>query len=152
MPHGDFSDYAAYTHLALGFASIFAPQHVWFGSIGPLKAMLEGEATATALALGRFAGGPFFFMALTLFVVRWNTINGKAGAIGCVVAALNSIYIALSMDSFSFVPRGWYVLAAFHLATAYHLAFNANPMLTSAMLAEKEAAKAKKEADKAKSK
>ncbi len=52
------------------------------------------------------------------------------------------------MDNYAFVPRGWYILALIHLLTAAHLAFNANPMLTSKMLAEKEAAKAKKEAEK----
>ena len=36
MPHGDFSDYAAYTHLALGIGTIFVPETVWFGSLGPL--------------------------------------------------------------------------------------------------------------------
>jgi hypothetical protein len=58
---------------------------MWFGSLGPIQPMLEGEPTAAALTAARFAGGPFMFMAFTLFVVRWNTINGKAGAIGCTV-------------------------------------------------------------------
>ena len=39
-------------------------------------------------------------------------------------------------------------IAAFYMLTALHLAFNANPMLTSAMLIEKEKAKAAKEAAK----
>jgi hypothetical protein len=76
MPHGDFSDYAAFTHLALGIASIAAPQYLWFSGIGPLGPMLTGEPTAAALSMARFAGGPFIFFALTLFVVRWNKING----------------------------------------------------------------------------
>lgn len=54
------------------------------------------------------------------------------------------------MDGYTFVLRGWYILALIHLLTAAHLAFNANPMLTSKMLAEKEAAKAAKAAEKAK--
>ena len=66
------------------------------------------------------------------------------------VAALNSIFIALGMDDYAFVLRGWYILALIHLLTAAQLAFNANPMLTSKMLAEKEAAKAKKQAEKTK--
>lgn len=112
--------------------------------LGPLKAMLDGEATAASLAAVRFAGGPLMFMALTLFVVRWNTLNGKAGAIGCAIAALNSAFIAFSMDGvstqrlaipstarfpgtsltyglcsqYSFVPRPWYLLALLHCATA----------------------------------
>ena len=36
---------------------------------------------------------------------------------------------------------GWYVFAAFFVLAAMHLSFNANPMLTSAMLKEKEAAR-----------
>jgi hypothetical protein len=89
MPHGDPSDYAAYTHLALGLATIFKPD-LWFAAIGPLKPLLDGEATVAALAAARFAGGPLMFMAFTLFVVRWNTINGKAGAIGCFVSWIRS--------------------------------------------------------------
>jgi|EP01046_Picozoa_sp_COSAG06_P030238 hypothetical protein len=68
------------------------------------------------------------------------------------IAAFNSIFISLSMDSYALVPRVWHLLALLHLGTGAHLAFNANPMLTSAMLAEKEAAKAKKLAEAAKSK
>merc|ERR1712086_891403 len=122
----------------------------WLSGIGPLGPMLTGEPTAAALSMARFAGGPFIFFALTLFVVRWNKLNGKAAAIGLFVTAVNSAYIALSMDDFTFVLRGWYLLSLLHLATASHLAFNANPMLTSAMLKEKEEAKAKKAADKSK--
>jgi hypothetical protein len=36
-------------------------------------------------------------------------ISGKAAAIGLFVTALNSAYIALSMDDFTFVLRGWCV-------------------------------------------
>ena len=114
-------------------------------SLGPMKAMLEGEATAASLAAARFAGGPLMFMAFTLFVVRWNVLNvrpltltppssctatfipllsslpkhdpisqGKAGAIGCTITALNSAFIAFSMDGYSFVPRPWYILVSTH--------------------------------------
>merc|ERR1712166_1272272 len=112
MPHGDFSDYAAFTHLALGIASIAAPQHLWFSGVGPLGPMLTGEPTAAALSMARFAGGPFIFFALTLFVVRWNKLNGKAAAIGLFVTAVNSAYIALSMDDFTFVLRLVFAVAA----------------------------------------
>ena len=84
-------------------------------------------------------------MGPVLYVVRWNTLNGKAGAIGCTIAALNSVSIAWTMDR-AFVPRGWYIFSFAFLAAAAHLAFNANPMLTSAMLLEKEKAKALKNA------
>ena len=108
MPHGDPSDLAALTHAVLGFSAIFAP-HFWFATFGPLQPMFDGAPTPATLAAVKFAGGPLFFMAFTLFVVRWNMINGKAGALGCLVAAANSAYISLSMDSFSFVLRGWWV-------------------------------------------
>ena len=84
------------------------------------------------------------FMAPTLFVVRWNVINGKAGALGFLIAAINSACIALKVDNYSFVARGWYVFTAAFFMAAVHLAFNANPMLTAAALAEKEKAKAAK--------
>jgi len=75
--------------------------------------MLEGGESAAALAAAQFAGGVLMFMAPVLFVVRWNTINGKAGALGCWIAAANSAAIALKMDSNVFVPRGWCVLCSF---------------------------------------
>jgi urea transporter len=84
------------------------------------------------------------FMFPVLFVVRWNKINGKAAALGCVIASVNSAAIALKMDGYQFVPRGWYVFSAVFFLAALHLAFNANPMLTSAMLLEKEKAQAAK--------
>ena len=51
-----------------------------------------------------------------------------------------------------FLPAPRRRIAAFYLLTARHLAFNANPMLTSAMLLEKEKAKAAKAAEAAKTK
>jgi urea transporter len=86
------------------------------------------------------------FMAPVLFVVRWNVVNGKAAALGCTIAAINSASIALKMDNYAFVLRGWYAFSAAFLLAALHLAFNANPMLTAAVLAEKEKAKAAKRA------
>ncbi len=164
MPHGDFSDMAALVCLVTGTTSITAPS-LWFASLGPLKPMFdlapapsaaEGvEAVMSApppaaLAAVQFAGGLLLLLAPILFMVRWNVLNGKGAAFGFTMAAVNSVSIALAMDSFLFVPRGWYVLATFFMATAYHLAFNANPMLTSAMLLEKEKAKAEREASKEK--
>lgn len=84
------------------------------------------------------------FMFPVLYVVRWNTINGKAGALGCWIAAANTAHIALSLDDFIFVLRGWYIISVFLVLVGAHLAFNANPMLTSKMLAEKEDARAAK--------
>lgn len=138
MPHGDFSDMAAFACAALGGASIFAP-NLWFASFGPIKPMYDAPATPEALAAIRFAGGLLMFMFFTLFSVRWNVVNGKAGGLGCLIAGANAAHLAYAMDGQVFVPRGWYVIAALFFLAAMHLMFNANPMLTSAMLREKEA-------------
>ena len=49
------------------------------GPAGPLQPMLPGESSPAALAAIRFAGGLLLFMAPTLYVTRWNKLNGKAG-------------------------------------------------------------------------
>lgn len=82
MPHGDFSDYAAYFCLGTGLTSIFAPE-LYSREIGPVKGFFDGDVSAQTAAMISFAGGLLIFMALVLFVNRWNTLNGKAGAIGC---------------------------------------------------------------------
>jgi hypothetical protein len=152
MPHGDFSDVSALYCLVIGAASIRSPE-LWFTAYGPLKPMFDIEPDSTPPPAARFAvqfaGGLLLLLAPTLYVVRWNKLNGKAAAFGFLMATLNSIAIALNMDYdvkgdvYTFVPRGWYVLAALFVSTAFHLAFNANPMLTSAMLLEEEKARAK---------
>ena len=148
MPHGDFSDFSALYCLVIGAASIQSPG-LWFTAFGPLKPMFEIEPDRTARFAVQFAGGLLLLLAPILYVVRWNKLNGKAAAFGFLMATLNSIAIALNMDYdvkgdvYTFVPRGWYVLAALFVSTAFHLAFNANPMLTSAMLLEEEKARAK---------
>ena len=145
MPHGDFSDVSALYCLAIGAASIRSPE-LWFTAYGPLKPMFDIEPDRTPPPAARFAvqfaGGLLLLLAPILFVVRWNKLNGKAAALGFLMAALNSVAIALKMDNYTFVPRGWYVLAVLFVATAFHLALNANPMLTSAMLLEQEKARA----------
>lgn len=143
MPHGDFSDKAAFACAGTGLVSIFMPS-VWFTAAGPLKPMLDVPATPELLGVIRFAGGLLMFMFPVLFVVRWNVINGKAAALGMWIATAATVYTALSLDGFAFVLRGWYIFAALFLLAGVHLAFNANPMLTSAMLKEKEDAKAAK--------
>ena len=156
MPHGDFSDMAAWICCVTGIASMFAPYELFYLSLGPysgylwfldgtvLKPMFDTPATPEVLSVIRFAGGLLMFMGLVLYVVRWNTLNGKAGAAGCWIAAANAAHVALSMDDYVFVLRGWYLFSAFLVLTGLHLAFNANPMLTSAMLREKEKARAAK--------
>ncbi len=59
--------------------------------------------------------GLFVFMSLVLFVVRWNVVNGKAGALGFVAASVNTALMAFNLDGGKFVPRGWCV-ASFILA------------------------------------
>ena len=143
MPHGDFSDKSAMFTATTGLASMLAPQ-LYFMSVGPLKPMFDAEPTPELLAAIRFAGGLLMFMAPVLFVVRWNVLNGKAGALGMIIAAANTAMVALSMDGFAFVLRGWYLFVVMFLLAARHLAFNANPMLTSADLLEKERKRAAK--------
>jgi len=143
MPHGDFSDYTAYFCFTAGMASMLAPS-LWYASAGPLQPMFDSPSTPEALAAIRFAGGLLAAMAPIFFVVRWNVLNGKAAAIGCLIVAGNTISMALSMDNYAFVLRGWYILACMFVLAAAHFAFNANPMLTSAMLLEKEKARAAK--------
>ena len=96
--------------------------------------MILGEATPAALTALRFVAGPLLFMGCTLFVVRWNKVNGKAGALGCAFTACCAGANAVAAGGLN----GWWLVAAVEVATALHLAFNANPMLTSAMLLEKE--------------
>ena len=89
-------------------------------------------------------------VAPVLFVVRWNTLNGKAAALGMFIAAGNTAMLGLRKDDFAFVLRGWYLFVAMFVLAGVHLACNANPMLTSAMLLEKEKARAERAAGKAK--
>ena len=89
MPHGDFSDYAGFSHVAFGLASIFKPS-LWWQSFGPIAPLLTGAQTPAALTAVRFAGGPLVFMGWTMYVVRWNVMNGKfAGGPACIACALN---------------------------------------------------------------
>jgi len=152
MPHGDFSDLAALTCFMAGLGTMIAPQ-LWFTAVGPMKPLLDPPSDdaippASALAAVRFGGGLLVLMAPILFMVRWNVLNGKGAGLGFLIAAANSASIGLSMDDYTPTLRPWYLLAAFFVMTALHLAFNANPMLTSAMLLEKEKAKAEKEKSK----
>ena len=113
MPHGDFSDVSALYCLVIGAASIRSPE-LWFTAYGPLKPMFDIEPDSTPPPAARFAvqfaGGLLLLLAPTLYVVRWNKLNGKAAAFGFLMATLNSIAIALNMDYdvkgdvYTFVP------------------------------------------------
>ena len=145
MPHGDLSDYAAYTCFFSGLVSVLYPS-TWFLSAGPLKPFFDGSPTAEVLALIRVIGGLLLLNFPIFFVVRWNTLNGKAAMLGCFVAAFTFAYVGLSLDGNAVVLRPWYLLSAAFVAFGLHFGFNANPMLTSAMLLEKEKKKAEKKA------
>ena len=149
MPHGDLSDMTAFFCAATGLTSIFKPE-MWFKEFGPVQPAFDVAPTPELLAAMKFAGGLLMFMFPVLYVVRWNTLNGKAAALGCLIAAATSAHIALTMDNFAFRMRPWYIFSFMMFVGAMHLSFNANPMLTSAMLLEKEKAKAAKAAAKAK--
>ena len=129
MPHGDLSDYAAFFCLGTGGASLFAP-HLWFASVGPLQPLLDSGATG-ATPLIRFIGALLLMIGFCLFVVRWNTINGKAGGLGAFVVSATSALIGGT--SFGF----WHVFAVAFLVAGLHLSFNANAMWTPETLAQK---------------
>ena len=57
-----------------------------------------------------------------LFVVRWNTLNGKAAALGMFIAAGNTAMLVLRKDDFAFVLRGWYLFVAMFVLAGVHLA------------------------------
>lgn len=145
MPHGDFSDKLALFTFVTGTVSMISPS-LWWSSLGPVQPMFKGESTEEALLAIQFVGGLLTFMGPTFFVVRWNVLNGKAAALGCWIIAANTLLLTLRMDSFAFVLRGWYMFVIMFTYGGYHLAFRANPMLTSAMLLEKEQKKAAKAA------
>ena len=103
MPHGDFSDVTALFCAMCGGASMFAPE-LWFKEYGSLKPMFDGPSSPEALALIRFAGGLLMFMAPVLYVVRWNTLNGKACALGLLIIAGNTAHVSWkSLKPWSFV-------------------------------------------------
>ena len=117
-----------------------------FGPFGgvTVKPFFDGLPPPQALIAIRFVGGLLAFLGPVLFVTRWNTVNGKAAALGFLIAAINSAAIGRELDKGAFQPRGWYVFATWFSLAALHMAFNANPKLTSAMLREKEEAAQKK--------
>ena len=132
MPHGDFSDYAAFFCMGTGAASLFAPA-LWFSGIGPLQPMIDGGGGDVAQTLIAFIGALLLFIGLSMFMVRWNTVNGKGGGLGMFVASGTSAVIAFRSGGF----RGWHVFSGMFLLAGLHLCFNANPMWTVETLAKK---------------
>lgn len=99
---------------------------------------LDVAATPELTTAVRCIGGLLLMFAPVLFVVRWNKINGKAGMLGCFFAS------ATFGAAGNAHGPGFFAFAAAFLVEGLHLGFNANPMLTSAMLLEKEKKKAAK--------
>mmetsp|Transcript_14359 Transcript_14359/g.47166 ORF Transcript_14359/g.47166 Transcript_14359/m.47166 type:complete len:148 (+) Transcript_14359:830-1273(+) len=147
MPHGDFSDMSAFFCAGLGAVTLFAPNLLFTPvTVGgfTIAPFFDGEydpASPLAGAL-QFCGALLFYFFFTLYMVRWNTVNGKGAGLGMLCASANAALVGRAMDG-GFKPRMWHVVAGLFLCTALHLMFNANPMLTSKMLAEKEAKKKK---------
>eukprot|EP00729_Bicosta_minor_P008687 gene8687-27501_t len=152
MPHGDFSDLAALVTLGAGLTAIWAPQY-YYTDVGPMKAFFEGGDEAMSpneATLLNLVGASLIFMFWALYSVRWNTVNGKAAAVGTATLATTCGRIAWKMDGGELVFRGWHVLMVLYVLTTLHLAFNANPMWTSTTLLAKEKEKAAKKAAKSK--
>lgn len=147
MPHGDFSDYVAFFSLALGMGSIFRPEEVYTFQVEPyVKPLLNAAPSQETTAVIQFSGGLLMFVGFVCYVNRWNTLNGKAGALGLWIAAATSVLISYKIDGDFSVDliRVWHVIAAMFTAGGAHLAFNANPMWTSKSLAVREKERAAK--------
>lgn len=149
MPHGDLSDIVGFAILGFGLASIFKPE-VWTIGAGPVGPMIDGALDSNTTMVISMAGSLMVMLGILFYVVRWNRINGPvANAPACIIVAVNLIYIPYKMDD-GFNLRMWHVLAGVFLLGAFHMVFNANPVYTSAMLKEKEEAKAREAAAKTK--
>jgi len=150
MPHGDFSDFAGFGCAALGLTATFRPDLFFHSSVGPINPFFDGEyddASDSAATL-QLAGALFMYVFFTLYVVRWNTLNGKAGGIGCFTVGTQCVRIAWKMDNGVFNLRMWHLVAALMFFASFHLIFNANAMWTSKTLAAHEKAKADKKGEK----
>jgi len=190
MPHGDFSDYAAYVCLGSGFASIFKP-NLWFTGLGPIKPFFDSGDTPQTLAVIQFTGSLLLVCSSTFnYLCRrrsylaflhssWGlsflSIAGtpsterllhsershQASPLRtsqwpkttlfsfCVVCFVSSVVVHVSLIlNHTSRAIGWYLFSVVFFFATLHLAFNANPMLTSAMLKEKEDKKAAEKAAK----
>jgi len=96
MPHGDLSDSAAAFSAITGIVSIFYPQ-AWFMGVGPLRPFFDADVSPVGLALVQIIGGLLMLMAPIFFVVRWNTLNGKAAMLGCFTASTTFTVVGLKV-------------------------------------------------------
>ena len=147
MPHGDPSDYAALCCFASGLTAMVYPHALW-ASIGPISPMLVEQETPEVKIVVGLVGALLMYLATTLFVVRWNTLNGKAAALGTIVVASTCVRAGIQRGDGSFLLTGWWILAAVFLGATIHLIFNANELWTSKTLAAHEKERAAKKAAK----
>ena len=148
MPHGDFSDKTAYFCFATGMIAFFKPD-IYFNKIEvggfTMEPMFDSSPTPEMLSLVAILGSFLTLCCLTFYIVRWNTMNGKAAALGLFTMATTFAYQAYKLDG-KFVFRQQYVFALmFYLATV-HFWFFANPRWTSVTLKAHEDKKAAKKA------
>jgi len=126
MPHGDPSDYVAFTLLPTAIALMVSPS-IAFASLGPLKPAFEGSAELeTAL---RIFGGFLLPIGLAMSAVRWNTINGPPTGLCFLAAGANLGKVLYDMDGGAFVPRTLHVYVAVAAVAGLHLMFNTNPVI-----------------------
>ena len=147
MPHGDFSDVAALLNIAVGAACLAFPQAA-FSKLGGLEAVFDVAPSAELIAALRVIAAFLLGWGFVLSINRWNTVNGKVGALLCHIAAGTIVYNQVYLDSFVFKLRPQYVVALLFLLTSLHLIFFANPLHTAQSLKAEEDAKAAKAAKK----
>jgi hypothetical protein len=112
MPHGDFSDYSALFCVGAGLTALFRPS-IFVAPLGPIQPMFDGELTANLTNAIVLIGALLLTMGFTLYITRWNTLNGKSAGFGAMVVALTCSSIGFGMDEgTAFVFRGWYIFAA----------------------------------------
>ena len=148
MPHGDFSDYTAYGHLACGIASLVKPE-LWYASLGPIGPLLDGTPNPDALRCAKAAGVLLVWIGWVMYVVRWSTVNGPfAAGPACLGNAALALFMANGMDGGIQKLRFWHVYAALAILGALHFMFNPNPKWTPATLKKHEEERRKRKAAK----
>ena len=141
MPHGDFSDMAAFVMLAGGVQSIFYTE-LSFQAIGPLKPTFSAGAGDANLANAiKFSGGFMVLLFAMLFSVRWNTINGKMSGLFSLLASANLVqhilggheqFIADVQNVAAGACSPFHMYAVVLAIAGLHLMFNANPIVAKA--------------------
>lgn len=112
---------------------------LFYKPLGPLLPFFDGEPSPDGVTALQFLGSVLMFLWLVLFVNRWNPVNGPVASLATAGISAKSALIGYGMDSGELKLRPWYVVSAVMALATLHLMFNHNPMMTSKMLAEKEA-------------